>query len=75
MKKKGHYIWNRADRVDQSVMPHAVISYFQEWRADLQRDWKYLSKERKSALTHRINREKRNLNESLLKLGYSEYKG
>ena len=29
---KGHYIWNRAERVDKENMPHVVVEAFNKWQ-------------------------------------------
>ena len=73
MTKARHYIWNRADRVDESLMPHRVIECFEVWKDDLRREWDHLTEKRRSDIRHRIKKQHQNLNESLVKLGYPEH--
>ena len=30
--RRGHYIWNRAERVDPSIMPQVVLESFDKWQ-------------------------------------------
>lgn len=71
--KKGHYIWNRADRVDSSVMPQVVLESFDEWRKDLMKEYKFANEKRKTQILNTIKRQKINLDYNLERLGYGQY--
>tara|TARA_B100000989_G_scaffold162577_1_gene121407 strand:- start:5672 stop:5893 length:222 start_codon:yes stop_codon:yes gene_type:complete len=71
--KKGHYIWNRADRVDSSVMPQVVLESFDEWHKDLMKEYKFANEKRKTQILNTIKRQKINLDYNLERLGYGQY--
>lgn len=71
--KKGHYIWNRADRVDSSVMPQVVLESFDEWQKDLMKEYKFANEKRKTQILNTIKRQKINLDYNLERLGYGQY--
>tara|TARA_Y100001938_G_C7989602_1_gene378754 strand:- start:439 stop:672 length:234 start_codon:yes stop_codon:yes gene_type:complete len=70
---KGHYIWNRAERVDESDMPNIVTDSFDNWVKNLKREWNFLSEPRKKVLIYRIQKERNKMNENLVKLGYPKH--
>ena len=67
------YIWNRAERVDDKLMPNVVTDSFDNWKDDVQRDFKYLSESKRKTAQYRIIRERNKMNESLVKLGYEPH--
>jgi hypothetical protein len=71
--RKGHYIWNRADRVDPSVMPQVVLESFNEWRKDLMKEYKCGNEDRKAQILRTIKKQKINLVYNLERLGYEQY--
>jgi hypothetical protein len=71
--KKGHYIWNRVERINKKSLPELVTDSFDNWVRDLKRDWRHLSESRKEILRYRVARERNKMNENLNKLGYEKY--
>ena len=71
--RKRHYIWNRADRVDSSVMPQIVLESFDEWRKDLMKEYKHANENRRTQISNTIKRQKINLDYNLERLGYGQY--
>lgn len=71
--RKGHYIWNRADRVDSSVMPQVVLESFNEWRKDLMKEYKCANEDRKTQILRTIKKQKINLVYNLERLGYEQH--
>jgi hypothetical protein len=72
-RNAGHYIWNRAERVDDINMPKIVTDSFDSWVNNLKGEWDYLSDSRKQMLIYRIAKERNKMNENLKKLGYSKH--
>jgi hypothetical protein len=68
--KKGHYIWNRAERVDEKLMPKVVVDAFNRWQADEIRHLDHVSREQKSYILYRVRKQRRQMEESLSNLGY-----
>ena len=71
--RKRHYIWNRADRVDPSVMPQRVLESFNEWRKDLLKEYEHANENRRTQISKIIKRQKINLDYNLERLGYGQY--
>jgi hypothetical protein len=69
----GHYIWNRAERVDEKLMPHVVTESFDHWERELRIHLNDFSKQRQDQLMYRINKERNKMNNSLVNLGYKPH--
>ena len=68
--KKGHYIWNRVERVDKEKLPHVVTEAFASWEADESKHLKYLSEAKKVEILCNINKQRKQMKENLYFLGY-----
>ena len=68
--KRGHYIWNRADRVDEKLMPKVVVDAFNRWQTDEVRHLDHVSREQKAHILYRVRTQKRQMKENLSNLGY-----
>jgi hypothetical protein len=68
--KRGHYIWNRAERVDKENMPHVVIDAFNKWQKIETKDLNFKSEKGKANTIARIKRQKKQMEQNLTYLGY-----
>ena len=68
--KKGHYIWNRVERVDKENLPHVVTEAFASWEADESKHLEYLSEDKKRRVIYNINKQRKQMKENLYFLGY-----
>ena len=71
--RRGHYIWNRAERVDPSIMPQVVLESFDKWHKDLIKEYKHANESRRTQILNTIKRQKINLDYNLERLGYGQY--
>jgi len=67
---KGHYIWNRVERVDKKNLPHVVVNAFNEWQSQESRHLEYLSEDKKRRVIYNINKQRKQMKENLYFLGY-----
>lgn len=67
---KGHYIWNRAERVDEKNMPHVVVEAFNKWQRRKMNHFNLKNDHGKSLVLSTINRQKKQMKENLTSLGY-----
>jgi len=67
---KGHYIWNRAERVDDKLMPHVVIDAFNKWQKKQSKGLRFKSEKGRTNALARIKRQKKQMEENLASLGY-----
>jgi len=67
---KGHYIWNRVERVDKKNLPHVVVNAFNKWQSQESRHLEYLSEDKKRRVIYNINKQKKQMKENLYFLGY-----
>ena len=67
---KGHYIWNRVERVDKKNLPHVVVNAFNKWQSQESRHLEYLSEDKKIRVIYNINKQKKQMKENLYFLGY-----
>jgi hypothetical protein len=68
--KRGHYIWNRAERVDKKLMPKVVVDAFNRWQADEVRHLDHVPREQKAQILYRIKKQRNQMEENLSNLGY-----
>ncbi len=68
--KKGHYIWNRVERVDKEKLPHVVTEAFASWEADESKHLEYLAEDKKRRVIYNINKQRKQMKENLYFLGY-----
>ena len=66
------YIWNRAKKVDKSVMPNVIYESFERWKKNLMSEYKYADEKRKIQILQLIKKQKINLDYNLAKLGYNQ---
>lgn len=66
------YIWNRADRVDEEVMPNRVLESFQKWKNDRLSELSQMKEKERVILLQRINKQERQMNDNLRSLGYQQ---
>ena len=64
------YIWNRAERVDPKLMPHAVEDAFNKWTKEQLKGFNNLNNEAKVKLTYKIAKQMGKKNYALTQLGY-----
>ena len=67
------YIWNRAERVDPSVMPQVVLKSFDKWHKNLMKEYEHADENRRIQISNTIKRQKINLDYNLERLGYGQY--
>lgn len=67
------YIWNRAERVDPSVMPQVVLKSFDKWHKNLMKEYEHADENRRVQISNTIKRQKINLDYNLERLGYGQY--
>lgn len=68
--RKGHYIWNRAERVDKENMPHIVIEAFNKWQKAELKGLMNMTEEYKKKTLTRVNKQKKQMEQNLTYLGY-----
>jgi hypothetical protein len=68
--KRGHYIWNRVERVDEKLMPKVVVDAFNRWQFDESRHLDHVSREQKAQILYRIKKQRNQMEENLASLGY-----
>jgi len=68
--RKGHYIWNRAERVDKENMPHIVIEAFNKWQKAELKGLMNMTEEYKKKTLARVNKQKKQMEQNLTYLGY-----
>ena len=62
------YIWNRAERVDKSVMPHRLTECYSRWANDQYARLKLISNEKKrESLLKTIAKQRNNYEDALEK--------
>lgn len=69
-QQQGHidmtYIWNRAERVPEHLMPHAVTRYFNEWLNERHRELSLTDNTQKRLLIHnKIEKQTKRYNEAI----------
>ena len=63
-----HYIWNRAERVDKSVMPHRLTECFSRWSKGQYARLSLTSNEKKrGSILKTIAKQQRNYEDALKK--------
>ncbi len=67
------YIWNRADRVDEEVMPNRVLESFQKWKSERLKELDRMTDAEKVIHVRRINKQEQQMIENLESLGYHQY--
>ena len=67
------YIWNRADRVDEEVMPNRVLESFQRWKSERLKELDRMTDAEKVIHVRRINKQEQQMIENLQSLGYHQY--
>ena len=67
------YIWNRADRVDEEVMPNRVLESFQKWKSERLKELDRMTDAEKVIHVRRINKQEQQMIENLQSLGYHQY--
>jgi len=67
---KGHYIWNRAERVDKENMPHVVVEAFNKWQKAEFKGLMSMTEEYKKKTLTRVNKQKKQMEQNLASLGY-----
>tara|TARA_A100001515_G_scaffold56155_1_gene44267 strand:- start:664 stop:876 length:213 start_codon:yes stop_codon:yes gene_type:complete len=67
------YIWNRADRVDEEVMPNRVLESFQKWKSERLKELDRMTDAEKVIHLRRINKQEQQMTENLESLGYHQY--
>ena len=67
------YIWNRADRVDEEVMPNRVLESFQKWKSERLKELDRMTDAEKAIHVRRINKQEQQMIENLESLGYHQY--
>ena len=67
------YIWNRADRVDEEVMPNRVLESFQKWKSERLKELDRMTDAEKVIHLRRINKQEQQMTENLQSLGYHQY--
>ncbi len=67
------YIWNRADRVDEEVMPNRVLESFQKWKSERLKELDRMTDAEKAIHVRRINKQEQQMTENLESLGYHQY--
>ena len=61
-----HYIWNRAERVNKSVMPHRLTECFGRWSKEQYARLKVISNEKKrESLLKTIVKQRKNYEDAL----------
>lgn len=70
MNRNGHYIWNRAERVDKKNMPHVVIEAFNKWQKAELKSLTNMTEEYKKKTLARVNKQKKQMEQNLTYLGY-----
>ena len=68
--KRGHYIWNRAERVDKKNMPKVVVDAFNRWQEAQAKGLMFKSEKGRFNALARIKRQKKQMEENLASLGY-----
>ena len=68
--KRGHYIWNRAERVDKKNMPKVVVDAFNKWQKAQSKGLMFKSEKGRFNALARIKRQKKQMEENLASLGY-----
>jgi hypothetical protein len=68
--KRGHYIWNRAERVNKENMPHVVIEAFNKWQMAQTKSLEFKSEKGKANTLSRIKKQKKQMEQNLTYLGY-----
>ena len=58
---KGHYIWNRAERVDDKLMPNVVIDAFNKWQKKQSKGLRFKSEKGRANALARIKRQKKQM--------------
>jgi hypothetical protein len=64
------HIWNRADRVPEEMMPHAVEESFNQWVKEQYKNFKTLTEEQKSKVNYRVCVQMGKMAYNLRQLGY-----
>jgi hypothetical protein len=64
------YIWNRADRVDEEVMPNRVLESFQKWKSERLKELDRMTDVEKVVQLQKINKQEQQMTENLQSLGY-----
>ena len=67
------YIWNRADRVDEEVMPNRVLESFQRWKSERLKELDRMTDAEKVIHVRRINKQEQQMIENLQSLGYHQH--
>ena len=64
------YIWNRAERVPEELMPDAVEDAFNKWTKEQYKDFNKLTEEEKSKVNYKVSKQMGKMHYNLKQLGY-----
>lgn len=67
---KGHYIWNRAERVDKENMPHVVVEAFNKWQKKELQSLITMTEDFQNKTLAKVDRQKKQMEQNLASLGY-----
>jgi len=66
----GHYIWNRAERVDEENMPHVIVEAFNKWQKKELKSLRTMTEDFQKKTLAKVDRQKKQMQENLALLGY-----